>query len=49
MIVLFRVRLIFFWPKLLKTVGYMFVGVGIWSAYMCVRYIYELSVGHLGL
>ena len=38
-----------FWPKLLKTVGYMFFGVGLWATYMCVRYIYELSVGHLGI
>lgn len=38
-----------FVPKLLKTVGFMFFGVGIWAVYMCVRYIYELSVGSLGL
>lgn len=38
-----------FMPKLLKTVGFMFFGVGIWAVYMCVRYIYELSVGNLGL
>jgi hypothetical protein len=38
---------ILFWPKLLKTVGFMFVGVGLWAAYMCVRYIFELTVGNI--
>lgn len=36
-----------FWPRILKVVGYMFVGVGLWAAYMCFRYIFELTVGNV--
>lgn len=38
---------IFFWPRILKVVGYMFVGVGLWAAYMSLRYIFELTVGNV--
>jgi protein-S-isoprenylcysteine O-methyltransferase Ste14 len=36
-----------FWPRILKVVGYMFVVVGLWAAYMCFRYIFELTVGNV--